>query len=105
MMAAMTHVLAAELISSGGGISGTITSALVVAGAVALVWSALVDRRRRDVAETYKELYEASSAKVEHLEAEMAELRARVAVLESDLIERVAEGVAAKVAKILEGKE
>jgi hypothetical protein len=84
------------------GAGQIVTTALVVAGAIALVWSALVDRRRRDVAETYKELYAASSAKVEHLEHELAELRARVAVLEGDLIRKVAEGVALTVADLLE---
>lgn len=84
------------------GAGSIITTALVVAGAVALVWSALVDRRRRDVAETYKELYTASLAKVDAMEREIAELRARVAVLEGDLIARVAEGVAVTVAEMLE---
>ena len=84
------------------GAGQIVTSSLVVAGAIALVWSAFVDRRRRDVAETYRQLYEASLAKAESMEREIAELRARVAVLESDLIGRVAEGVAVTVADLLE---
>ena len=78
--------------------------ARVVGTAVAVVWSSIVDRRRRDVADMYKELYEASSTKIEHLEREVAEMRARIAVLEGDLIERVAEGVAERVARIMEGR-
>lgn len=87
-----------------GGIGAVVAAAGLFGTAVAVVWSSVVDRRRRDVADMYRELYEASSAKIEHLEREVAGMRARIAVLEGDLIERVAEGVAERVARIMEGR-
>lgn len=87
--------------------------AILVVGAAATL---LVQRGRSSVAETYKQLYEAKTAESDELRAaldreqkqcaaDIAELRGRLAVLESSWVQSVASGVAEAVRDVMAGME
>lgn len=76
---------------------GLIVQAAVVAGVLAVVWATFVNRSKVDAATRWKELHDANEVEIKKLKDELAELRARLSVLESGFVERVAEEVAKAV--------
>lgn len=65
----------------------------------------IYDKRKRELTETYKQLYEAKSDKVEELEREVRGLKAQVDLLMSDFTAKLAVGITDALHRIYLEKE
>lgn len=72
--------------------------ALGVGGAAISIY----DKRKRELTQTYKDLYEAKSAEVEVLQDKVTRLEARVDFFESGFTKGLAKGVVDAIYQILE---
>ena len=81
-----------------GTLAGMLTASVVLAGIVGLT----VDKRRRDLSELYKSLYEGKSAEVNELTSRLTRLEARLEFYESDFTKKLAEGITSAIIESVE---
>lgn len=79
-----------------------VVSAIVVAIPAIGATAAIVDKRRKDLTDLWKGLYEAQKVANEEQEAKIVRLEARVNLFESNFIHEVAAGVAGAIKDLLE---
>jgi len=79
-------------------ISAALIGAIGAGGAAIGVY----DKRRRELTETYKGLYEAKTELVSQLETKVARLEARIDFFESDYMRKFTEGIVEAVFRYLE---
>lgn len=75
---------------------GVVSSGSIVLG--------LVDKRRREITQTWRELAEAKTAEANDCDERMTKLEARVDLLQSSFVDRLAEHVAQAVVKAVHGE-
>jgi hypothetical protein len=86
---------------SAGDVVSFVLGGIAVGGAAVSVY----DKRRRELTETYRQLYEAKSDKVEELETELRALQAQVDLLLSDFTAKLAQGITDALHRIYKEKE
>lgn len=97
-------LLVAAIIGSAGFTVGwgSLAGIAVVAAVVGSVVAVVVDKRRRDLVELYKGLYEGKSSEVQELNERLTRAEAQIALFQSDFTRHMAEGVTEAIVRIME---
>lgn len=87
-----------------GGVTldwSTVGGAVLVAGLASTVVGVVVDKRRRDLVELYRGLYEGKQAENVELSARMTRVEHRLELFESSYMAKLAEGVTDAVVRLV----
>lgn len=79
-----------------------LAGASILATFVGAVVAVVVDKRRKDLVELYKGLYEAKHSETKDLSTKIERLSAQVELFQSDFIRQLAEGVTEAILRIVD---
>lgn len=98
MVVTAVHVYAFEIGPS------QIVSAVVGCVSAAVILLGIFDKRRKDISQTWKDLYEAKSVELTERDKRLARLEAEVDLLKSDFSKNLADGVTTAILRILDDR-